>query len=198
MVREKFAPALWRDMEREYLEGKYSVEESNIRQFALIHGVERSELEDFVRRNVRVRDGFAGFVEHCRAEGIGFVVVSSGLDLYIRPVLEQAGLGGVPFHSGHAEVREQGIAVTYAGPGGTPLTAGIKESYVRHHKRQGHTVFYLGDGLSDVVPAKEADVVLARSSLRRRLIARDRPHFPFEDFHDARRHLDAVRQRLGR
>ena len=198
LVRDAFAPShdTWWAMEKEHLAGKYSVEESNIRQFALMHP-SQEEFEEHVRREVKIRDGFVEFVDYCRSERIPFLIASSGLDLYIRPTLETIGMADQKFYSGRAKVTESGIIVNYTDPDGQPITKGLKESYVRHHKKAGHTVLYLGDGLSDVIPAREADFVLARAGLRERLTLRGVPHAPFESFHDAREYLDIVREQLG-
>lgn len=198
-VHKAFAPdlALWQTMEDEYHAGKYSVEESNIREFALVRGRSRAEIEEYVRRNVVVREGFGEFARYCEAEDIKLVVVSSGLDLYIRPTLEKAGLAHLEFHSGNAEVTPKGIVVSYTDPQGRPLTKGFKDAYLRHYKRAGHTIFYLGDGHSDFVPAEESDFVMARSTLRKWMESRGMPYTPFEDFHQALHSLKAVRKRLG-
>jgi len=198
LVRDAFAPSheMWWAMEEEYQAGMYSVEESNIRQFALIQATRR-EIELHVRRKVKVREGFTGFVDYCRSKGIGFVIVSSGLDLYINPTLEAIGMAGQKFYSGRATVVKSGIIVSYKDPDGNPLTQGIKESYVRYHKQAGNTVIYLGDGISDVKPAMEADFVIARSTLRDRLVSSGLQHFPFETFHHVRQHLDTIREQLG-
>ena len=63
-IREAFAPDGWRAMEEEYLAGKYSVEESNIRQFAPVRA-RKEDIEDFVlgARGVRGREGDHGAVQ---------------------------------------------------------------------------------------------------------------------------------------
>jgi 2-hydroxy-3-keto-5-methylthiopentenyl-1-phosphate phosphatase len=146
---------------------------------------------------VVVREGFGEFVRYCEAEGIKLVIVSSGLDLYIRPTLEEAGLAHLEFHSGNAEVTPKGVVVRYTDPAGGPLSKGFKDSYFRLYKRAGHTIFYLGDGHSDYGPAAEADFVMARSTLRKWMESQGLPHTPFEEFHEALRSLKAIRKRLG-
>ena len=194
-VRDEFCPVDWRTMEDEYLAGEYSVEESNIRQFGLIVA-DRKEIEDFVVGDVVVRYAFDEFVDYCRGVGIRLVVVSSGLDLYIRPVMRQLGLEDLEVFSGSAVVASDGIRVEYRDPSGAPITSGFKESYLRYFQRQGNAVIYVGDGLSDIVPAQEADFVIARATLEESLKERDVPHSTFETFGDVGTHVDEVRRRL--
>lgn len=194
-IREAFGPRDWAAMEEEYLSGKYSVEESNIRQFALVKAA-KEDIEDFVLGEVVIRYAFDEFVEYCLGEGIRLVIVSSGLDLYIKPTLRQLGLDHVEAYSGMARVTPDGVIVEYVGPSGAAMTRGFKESYLRHLKRAGDTVVYVGDGLSDIVPAKEADFVVARSTLARHFQASSLPCLSFETFNDVGKHVEAIRQQL--
>ena len=195
-VRDEFSPVDWCPMEEEYVAGQYSVEESNIRQFGLITA-DRREIEEFVLGDVVVRYAFDEFVDYCRGEGIRLVVVSSGLDLYIQPVLHQLGLDDLEVFSAQTEVRPDGIRVDYTDPSGSTITSGFKESYVRHFRSLGHTVACIGDGLSDVAPAVEADFAIARSTLQEHLTDRGVPHFAFETFSEVGGHLEEIRRGLN-
>ena len=191
-IREVFAPDEWRSMEREFLEGKLSVEEDNIRQYPLVRAT-RKEIEDFVLGNVVMRFGFEQFVEYCKAVEIKLVIVSSGLDMYIEPTLDLLGFDHIEVHAAKAEVTQNGVAVSYTDPAGRPLTRGFKESYLRHFKEQGHTVIYVGDGQSDIAAATEADFVIARAELETHLREAGLPHQSFESFEDIAKHVDKIR-----
>ena len=192
LIRDAFAPDGWRDMEDEYISGRYSVEESNIRQFALLEAPKK-EIEDLVVAEVVVREGFSEFVDYCSGNGMRLVVVSSGLDLYINPTMNREGLSHLEVHSAEVHVTPSGIQVKYTDPSGDAITTGFKESYLREFKRAGHTVIYLGDGLSDIVPATEADFVIARSTLEQRLREERIPCYGFSTFGDVVRHIEEIR-----
>jgi 2-hydroxy-3-keto-5-methylthiopentenyl-1-phosphate phosphatase len=192
-IRTAFGGGGWRAMEEEYLAGKISVEQSNIRQFALVDA-QREAIEEFVLTEVVVRDGFREFVEYCRREGVRMTVVSSGLDIYVAPTLKRLGLEGQEFYSARARFAAGGIEVRYVDPAGSPLTSGFKESFVRHFKSQGYRVVYIGDGTSDIVPASEADFVIARSTLQRHLRANGLPSHGFETFGEVLRHVEEIRR----
>ena len=193
LIREAFAPEDWVDMEREYYAGRYSVEESNIRQFARITA-SQAEIERYVVQRSRVRPGFVPFVEKCRQAGIRLMVASSGLDLYIRPILASVGLGELEAYSARATVTPAGIHVSYSDASGSAIDRGFKESHVRNLKAGGDTVVYVGDGASDVVAARESDHVIARSTLERHFAANGLPHYTFQDFTDVWRHVEAIHQ----
>ena len=108
--------------------------------------------------------------------------------------MDQLGLNDLEVHSGKAETSPDGMKVEYTDPSGLELTRGFKESYVRHFKGQGHSVVYLGDGLSDRVPAKEADFVIARSSLEQHMSSNGLPHYSFDTFSDVGKHVEVIRR----
>ena len=195
-ILEAFAEEGWQPKLDEYRAGKLSVERSNIRLFELVKA-SKQEIEEFVLGEVVVRYGFDEFVDYCQGEGIGLVIVSSGLDLYIRPPMEQMGFGHLEIYSGKASVTPQGVRVEYSDPSGVLITQGFKETYLRHFKNQGHTVIYVGDSHSDIVGATEADYAIARSSLEQHFKETGRPHYGFETFNDVGEHVEEIRSRVG-
>ena len=191
-IKEEFGTEGWRSLEADYRAGKYSVEESNVRQFALLRASEY-DIENYVNRELVVRDGLREFVAHCEELGIRFVIVSCGLDAYIRPTLKKYNIDYLETHSGQTEFYSScGVNVKYFDPNGILITNGFKESFVRYFKSEGHIVVYMGDGMSDVAPAREADYVFARSTLRMKLAEHGIPHYEFETFNDVNDRIDSI------
>ena len=191
---EAYGSEGWRQIEEDYRAGKYSVEECNIRKYATVRA-SREDIEYFVRRQTEVRDAFAEFVSYCQEQGVRLVIVSCGLDVYIKPILCKFGLDMLEMNSGRAHFGADGISVEYLDPSGMPLFRGFKESYVRHFKKNGYTVVYFGDGASDIAASQEADYVIARSSLRESLVAQELPHYDFETYIEAQTYLEEIMRR---
>ena len=102
-------------IEKEYHRGKFSVEEANIKQFGLLKSTV-ARIKDFVLSEVIIRDGFSNFVHYCLHNKVRLVVVSSGLDLYIHPILKRDGFDTLEVHSGKAHITKNGINVEYTDP----------------------------------------------------------------------------------
>jgi 2-hydroxy-3-keto-5-methylthiopentenyl-1-phosphate phosphatase len=172
----------------------------------------RADFERVVREKIALRPGFRELLELCRERGWEFTIVSEGFALHIRTVLERESLQGLRFYSndlvfvdGRIEVKQYS-----GGPEGPPLPAGregssdpsaycgrcgnCKRSHVRRYKDEGYQVTYIGDGITDFCPAKEADFVLAKGVLARYCDREGVGYLPFEDFHDVVRLL---RQEAG-
>jgi 2-hydroxy-3-keto-5-methylthiopentenyl-1-phosphate phosphatase len=144
------------------------------------------EIAAFARAHGVLRPGFLRFLEACHAGGRPFLIVSSGLDAYIEPVLE-----GLPPHlRAHLELRANRARIS---PAGTEVSfhgedcgfcGFCKGNVVRELQGAGHKVVVCGDGAGDRHAADAADAVFARrgSSLARYCAERGLPHHLFETF----------------
>lgn len=188
LIREHFAPDAWRAIETDYLEGRITVEESNRRQFALINEP-KERLQKFVRCHIDVRQGFPEFTADCVAKGYRPVIVSSGLDFYIEVVLSELGMSEIELYCGKTEFSEKGIMVSYHNHNGNIIEHGFKISYLNWLKWRDKRIIYIGDGLSDLEAARDADYVFATGHLATLLKEEHIPWSYFDNFIDIRNKL---------
>lgn len=181
----------WRQIEEKYLLGEYSVEESNREQFSVMKTTEK-DIEDFVLKNVVIREGFKNFVGFCQKTNIRFVIVSSGLDLYIKPLIKKLSLGRIETYSAKSTMTPLGINIEYTDPHGNPISNGFKDSFVRHFKSLGHTVVYIGDDRSDINPANQADFIIARSTLAKYMESNSISYHQFNTFNDVSSRIEEI------
>ncbi len=187
-----FGPKEWEEEEVAYLAGKMSVEETVRRQYGRVK-VSPKELDKFIRQKTVVREGFFEFVSFCQAQDISLVIVSSGLDLYIEPILSRFGLTNVEHYTGNASLNHGSVTVEYKDPRGQPIQEGFKMAYFNLLKQRGRPIVYIGDSMSDIVPATKSNYILARGVLENQLRARGVPFFPFDDFNDVIKRLESLK-----
>ena len=183
LLREKYACDDWQRIDSDYLHGHLTVEQSNQLQFLLIKEP-KEKLQEFVRQHIEVKPGFMEFVRYCQESAIPFVIVSSGLDFYIEPVLLEIGMPDLELHCGHTSFGKDGIIVTYTDPEGNIINRGFKNKYLAWLKKRGKNIIYIGDGLSDLEAACQADHVFATDHLVKLLGGQSIPWHRFSDFHD--------------
>jgi len=161
---DAFADGNWRQFLNEYREGKIPVGDFNAKSFALVK-TERQTLVDFVRRTVKIRDGFDELVSYCRKKGFKLVIVSNGLDFYIEATLKDIGADDVEVFAAQTEFGSGGLDVKYVGPDGSQLQDGFKEAYTRLFLSNGYRVVYVGNGPSDMPAARLAYRIFATGEL---------------------------------
>lgn len=195
LLRDKFAHGEWREVEADYFRGRLTVEQSNRKQYVLIKEPKKV-LVDFVRQNIEVRPGFLEFIDFCRANGIRFVIVSSGLDFYIKTVLSNISAPALELYCGQTSFGKNGIAVTYLDPEGNRIEGGFKDSYLARLRNSGEPVVYIGDGLSDFDAASTAEYVFAIEHLHTILSNATIQHYTFSDFNDIRKQIGSFPELL--
>jgi 2-hydroxy-3-keto-5-methylthiopentenyl-1-phosphate phosphatase len=164
LLLDSFANGDWRQLLKDYRESKISVDYLNTKAFAMIKE-DRQTLIDFVRSKVKIRDGFGELLACCHRNGFGFIIVSNGLDFYIRAILREIRVENIKVFAAQTRFTTKGIEAKYIGPNGAQLETDFKETYVNSFQRTGHRIIYVGDGLSDIRPAKQAHHIFARGEL---------------------------------
>jgi 2-hydroxy-3-keto-5-methylthiopentenyl-1-phosphate phosphatase len=186
---DAFARGDWRRLLRDYREHRISVGEFNTRAFAMVKA-DRHTLLEALKGEVKVRAGFHKLVNYCLKKGFRLVIVSNGLDFYIRAVLKDLGLGNIEMHAAQASFHPEGMEVQYVGPDGKRLEDGFKEAYTQSFLTLGYRVIYVGNGDSDIAPAKYAHYVFATGDLLAYCRENNLKYKPFETFMDVVRELN--------
>jgi 2-hydroxy-3-keto-5-methylthiopentenyl-1-phosphate phosphatase len=188
---DAFAQGDWRRLLREYKEHKISVGEFNTKAFAMVKDDKPKLLEE-LKDKVKVRAGLHELVNYCLRKGFRLVIVSNGLDFYIKAVLKDLGLDGIEVHAAQASFHPEGMKVQYVGPDGTRLEDDFKEAYIKSFLKLGYRVIYVGNGDSDFAPAKYAHHVFATGELLAYCKENNLNYKPFEDFIDIVRYIDLL------
>lgn len=191
LLLDAFAQGDWRGVLRQYKEGRISVGEFNTRAFAMVK-VDKHTLLEALKGKVKVRPGFKELVNCCRRNGFRLVIVSNGLEIYIRAILKDLGLKDIEVHSAQASFHPEGMKVRYLGPDGKRINDGFKEAYAKSFLKLGYRLIYIGNGDSDVGPAKYAHYVFATGDLLACCKENNLKCQPFETFFDVVRELNLM------
>ena len=163
-ILDVFADGDWKRLFSQYQQGKITVGHFNSQAFAMVRE-DRSTLIKLVREGARIRDGLHELVGYCRRQGFRFVVVSNGLDFYIKEILGNIGLPDIEVFAAHTSFTPVGIDAKYIGPEGGLLLDGFKESYARLFLKSDCRLIYIGNGPSDIPAARLADHIFATGTL---------------------------------
>lgn len=186
-----FAQGDWRKLYQQYREKKMTVGDFNAKAFAMVKA-SREDLLRVAREDVKLREGLRNLVNYCQDRGFRFLVVSNGLDFYIKEILEDVGLGNIEVYAAQTKFTPDGLEVQYIGPEGTALKKGFKEAYTKLFIKQGYQVVCLGNGPSDIFPAALAQHVFARDGLLDACKEKKLKCKPFDDLNDVVRGLESL------
>jgi 2-hydroxy-3-keto-5-methylthiopentenyl-1-phosphate phosphatase len=164
ILLDAFAKGDWRTINKQHSEGKITVGQFNERAFGLVRASKKAML-DYLKDKVKVRPGFQKLVELCQQKGIRLVIVSNGLEFYIKRILEDMGLYNLEYHAAETRFHANKLKVRYIGPDGSVVDSGYKEKYVNKYLNEGYHVVYIGNGSSDLSPARDAHQIFATESL---------------------------------
>jgi 2-hydroxy-3-keto-5-methylthiopentenyl-1-phosphate phosphatase len=195
MLLDEFARGDWRSLLAEYEAGRMAVGTFNTRAFAMVRET-RETLLDFVLNSgkVKIREGLPELLDCCATNGLDFTIVSNGQDFYVEAILNKLGLNNIKFHSARSRFTPERVEAHYIGPNGSIVTDCFKETYARLFLQQGYRLIYIGNGLSDVYPAKLADYVFAISDMMEQCLKIGLPCHAFNDLHDIVRELNKLQE----
>jgi Haloacid Dehalogenase superfamily, subfamily IB, phosphoserine phosphatase-like/2,3-diketo-5-methylthio-1-phosphopentane phosphatase len=191
ILLDTFAQGDWRQILQEYKEHKISVGQFNAMAFAMVKAGKPALLE-VIKGKVKIRAGFQELVAYCSKRGFRFVIVSNGLDFYIKAMLKGLNLENLAVYAAQTQFYPSGMKVQYAGPNGEQLNDGLKEAYIKLFLSQGYRVIYVGNGDSDIAPAKYAHYVFARGELLASCRESNLTCASFEDLNDVVKELEVL------
>lgn len=189
LLLDAFADGNWRQWLVAYREGKISVGDFNARAFAMIKTNMQTQV-DLVRRTVKMRAGFNELVSYCHSQGFKIVIVSNGLDFYIKVILKELGIDDVEVFAAQTQFSPDGMKVEYIGPDGSQLQDGFKEAYTRSFLSKGYRVVYVGNGPSDMPAARLAHHIFATGELLAQCKETNLTYTPFTSLNDVVRSLE--------
>ncbi len=180
LILDRYARGDWRGILELYKKGDITVGEFNSRAFSLVNE-DRETLTGYVLDNYRIRPGFNELLNYCKDKNYRFIIVSNGLDFYIKAIINDLGLSNLETRSAKARFGQNCIDAVYEGPDGNVVADGFKEAFSRHFINQGYRIIYAGNGASDAPAARLAHHAFATESLVKRLDEVKAPFFQFDN-----------------
>jgi 2-hydroxy-3-keto-5-methylthiopentenyl-1-phosphate phosphatase len=191
LILDEYATRPWRPWLEKYKQGQISVGVFNTTAFSMVKA-DRQTISGLVRAKARIRPGFKELVDFCHQRDIEFVITSNGLDFYIEQILSELGINGIKINAARSEFDPDGMKVKYIGPDGNELLEEFKETHTRLYLGAGYRIIYIGNGASDLPPARLAYRVFACQDLLEACKEDRLDCIPFDDLHDVIRELPKI------
>lgn len=163
-----------------------------LRQEAALCRAKPGEIYAFLDK-IELNRGFKAFTRLCEANSAGLVVLSDGLDFYIDYILKRHCLGHLEVSANHGWLEDDTVRVEFLRENRDCRRCGsCKGERIRDYRdRAGSDLraIFVGDGLSDVCAAREADLVFAKKDLEQFCIKSNIDFVSYDDFEDVARYL---------
>lgn len=187
-VLTQLADPAWMQIETEWKHGRIGSRECMQLQIPLIRA-DRATLDATLDR-IELDAHFVRFAEFCDAQAIEIIIVSDGVDYFIRRILSRVGLEHLEIIANHLVFTDTGYALEspYADMGCTSASGVCKCKVVTRGREPR---IYVGDGRSDFCVSAKPEIVFAKKSLATYCAQNAIPFIDYEDFSD-------VQQSLGR
>jgi 2-hydroxy-3-keto-5-methylthiopentenyl-1-phosphate phosphatase len=172
--------------------GEITLRQAWERQAALLPWDRVPAMKEFVVRDIPLRLGARELIDLLRTHSVPVVVLSGGLDFYIRAILDREGLE-YPFLSDTSSRGPHGqLKVEHPHGHATCRQCGIcKAQAIEMPLPVAERTIFIGDGSTDRFAAEVADIVFARRRLLQYCQAQGIECYPFEAFHPVTTRLRA-------
>lgn len=185
-IMEKFGAPGWETI-RDQILGQEITIQSGVGQ--LFNGV-RADLRDdvaaYAQEVAAIRDGFPEFLEYCKKEGIDFWVTSGGIDFFVIPILREFDIEN-PIYCNASDFSGEQIQILWPHACDQHCDNGCgmcKPSVLRRFPDEDLFKIVIGDSITDLAAAKQADFVIARAFLLRKCEELGLRHAAFATFYD--------------
>jgi len=135
--------------------------------------------------------GFAEFDSLCRKNGVEPIILSDGLDFYIRHILGKYHLGHMRVISNIGHLNGTGLTIEFPRTNRECRRCGACKGEIIEEFRdrcdEPVTTVFVGDGYSDVCATRAADLLFAKKDLERYCLEHKVAYTKFDTFFDVSR-----------
>jgi len=171
--------------------GELSTRECLRREASLCRAIPE-EIYEFLDQ-ITLDRGFEDFTVLCEVNGVDLVILSDGLDFYIEHILGKHGLDHLTISANHGSLEDNTVKVEFPRENRSCQRCGsCKGERIQEYRDQAVgdlMAIFVGDGLSDVCAAREADLVFAKKDLEQFCLNSNIDYVPYDNFDDVARHL---------
>ncbi len=195
LILENFAEISWKNIENDWLNGKISAKQCMQQQIRLLSTrIDKNFLADFCKK-IPLQNGVLEFLQFRNDNNLPTIVVSDGIDFVIQTILEANQIDKkIPVFSNNLQIlsdpqNKQNTNFDLRFPyfeqnclakSGMCKCAVTKNFLAKHNLEQ---FFLIGDGLSDICLAKQADFIFCRKNYKLAEFCREQ-HLEFVEFTD--------------
>lgn len=195
-IMKEFAPPGWEAIKDDILSQQVCIQEGVGQLFALLPSSLKNEIVQFSLNNAVIRKGFKELLQLTKDEEIPFYVVSGGIDFFVHPILDPFG-PLTDIYCNSADFTSENIKILWPNDCDERCDNGCgccKPTVIRKLKNISDFTIVIGDSITDLEAAKQADFVFAREFLADKCEELGIHHEKYETFYDC---IDSIKRLIG-
>jgi len=180
----------WRSLEHAWLSGEITTKECLTGQMRSVR-ISSQELSGYLT-TIEIDPYFSKLIDFFKEKGIELTIVSDNFEPIINFILEHNGIKGVPVFANELNVYQDRLLPSFPFQNPECLSCAHckKIHFMKNRRCKEDLIIYVGDGRSDICPAKKADIVFAKSTLLNYFKKNSLPCFEFLGLADVYKHLN--------
>lgn len=146
--------------------------------------IDKKGLTDYLSK-IKVDPYFKKIIKLLKKRGMPPVIVSDSFSLFLKSILKNNGINGLKIYSNR--IRLDGNRLIPSFPHqhkDCAICGNCKKKHLSKNGAKDKILIYVGDGLSDLCPAKNSDIVFAKGNLKKYLTKEGKPFLPFDSLKD--------------
>ena len=192
MLLDRFGERGWERFDDAVDRGEMGLREAAEHQAAMLRGSREQMLAHALER-ASLAPTFAPFVDWADANGLPITLASDGFAIYIRPILERAGLGRLEVVTNELVFEDGRVSLRHPNAHPVCFGCGTCKMLVARRLRDAHgRIAFVGEGQSDRYGALYSDVVFAKDALVAICEQDGVPFLPWDTFDDVRNALETL------
>jgi 2-hydroxy-3-keto-5-methylthiopentenyl-1-phosphate phosphatase len=190
MLLDAFGEPDWKAFDDAVDRREMGLRDAAEHQAAMLGG-SREEMLAYALEHAQLAPTFAPFVEWADANGLRITLASDGFAIYIRTILERAGLEKLDLVTNELAFEDGGIRLQHPNAHPVCIGCGTCKMLVAQRLRDAHgEIAFVGEGQSDRYGALYSDVVFAKDALVKICEQDSVPYLPWQTFDDVRNALE--------
>ena len=185
-IMKKFAPPEWETIKDQILGQEITIQQGVTQLFHLLSTSKKEEIIQFVLGQAEIRDGFGEFVDYTKEHHIPLFIVSGGIDFFVKPLLQNF-IAEQHIYCNQSDFSGDTISIQWPHSCDSLCLNGCgccKPSIIRKVSDENSYKIVIGDSITDLQAAKQADKVIARDFLIEKCEELAIPYESFTTFHD--------------
>jgi 2,3-diketo-5-methylthio-1-phosphopentane phosphatase len=193
LVLDRFARPEWREIEDQWTNGRITAAQCMRRQIQLLQA-KHEDIDAFLD-TIEIDSAFGAFKAFCEENGLSLIIVSDGVDHFIRRVLAKHGLEDIQIIANKLISRPHACTMPDFDLGfpfkSAACAAGAGVCKCAQVRPSGNHI-YIGDGRSDFCVSHEAQLVFAKAKLADHCRANCLPFIPYSGFAEIQASVAAI------